>query len=252
MEIAYFTNVGNVRRNNEDALLIQDKIIWNISLNKVYFEYIDSDYILLAVADGMGGHKRGEVAARITLETLKRLKPKTIEEIRLSIEEARKRLEMYVKEFPSAMGLGTALAGLVKNGYRGVVFNVGDCRVYKKIGKFLRRLTKDHTLAEELVNKGLLTEEEVKFYPNRNILTSAVIGDNYQTQMEIYLKEINIKKNDIYLICSDGLWEVFENDELERLFNSDDIKEISENILNELKKRVLKDNVSFIIAKCKK
>jgi len=250
MEIAYFTNVGNVRKNNEDALLIQDKIVWNISLNKVYFEYIDSDYILLAVADGMGGHKKGELAARITLETLRKLKPKTLDEIKQSIEEARKKLEMYVKEFPSAMGLGTALAGLVKNGYRGIVFNVGDCRVYKKIGKFLRRLTKDHTLVEELIDRGLLTEEEAKFFPNKNVLTSAVIGDNYQTKMDIYLKEISIKKNDIYLICSDGLWEVFEKEELERLFNSEDLREISENILKELKGKVLRDNVSFILAKC--
>jgi len=249
MEIAYFTNVGNVRKNNEDALLIQDKIIWNVSLNKVQFEYIESGYILLAVADGMGGHERGEIAAKVTLETLKETKPRTVEEIEESLKLARDRLETYARMFPEALGLGTAVAGLIVNGKEGIVFNVGDCRVYKKVGNFLRRLTKDHTLAEELVDRGILSEEEVIYYSNKNVLTSAIIGDNYQTVMRIYTKEIPVKDGDIYLICSDGFWEVFTNDELESLFNSNDLKEISNNILSSLKNKTLKDNVSFIIAK---
>jgi len=250
MEVAYFTNVGSVRKNNEDAILIQDKIIWNKSLNKVYFEYIKNKYIILAVADGMGGHERGEIAAKITLETLKETKPKNSEEIIKAIEEARSKLEMYTKDNPEALGLGTALAGLiVDEGENGLAFNVGDCRVYKKIGNFLRRLTKDHTLAEELVDRGILSEEEVLNYPNRNVLTSAIIGDNYQTKMQIYTKEIHVKEGDIYLICSDGFWEAFKNEEMEGFFNSDNIKEITKNIVRGLKGKILKDNISFIIAK---
>jgi protein phosphatase len=249
MEIAYFTNVGSVRKNNEDAILIQDKIIWNISLNKVYFEYIKNKYIILAVADGMGGHERGEIAAKVTLETLKELKPKNSNELREAILKARDKLEEYKKEYPEALGLGTALAGLIINEDDGIAFNVGDCRVYKKIGKFLRRLTKDHTLAEELVDRGILTEEEVLSFPNRNVLTSAIIGDNYQTNVQIYTKEIKVKDNDIFLICSDGLWETFRGEELEKFFSSDSIKEIAKNIIQGLKGKILRDNVSFVLAK---
>ncbi len=249
MEIAYFTNVGSVRKNNEDAILIQDKIIWNVSLNKVYFEYIENEYIILAVADGMGGHERGEIAAKITLETLKDIKPKNSEELEYTIKKARDKLEKYAKENPEALGLGTALAGIIIKNNEGIVFNVGDCRVYKKIGNFLRRLTKDHTLAEELVDRGIITEEEVLSFPNKNVLTSAIIGDNYQTDMQIYIKEIKVKENDIFLVCSDGFWEVFKNEELENLFISDNIKDIAKNIIQNLRGKILKDNISFVIAK---
>lgn len=251
MEIAYFTNLGHVRKNNEDAILINDKLICNTSLEKPEFEKLtgNTDYINLSVADGMGGHEKGEIAAQITLETLKQEKPKNEKELVNSIEKARSSVEEYKDKNPDAFGLGTALAGLIISEEKGFVFNVGDCRVYKKVGNFLRRITKDHTLVEELINKGYLTEEEARLSPQKNILTSAIIGDNYETDVLIYTKEISYKKNDIFLICSDGLWENYKHEELEELFKSDDLKIISDNILKTFDKKLLKDNVTFVLCK---
>ena len=250
MDIAFFTNVGHIRKNNEDAILIQDNLIFEQSFDKVKFLQIDDiGYFITAVADGMGGHEKGEIAARIILEVLRKVKPKTEEELKVALRKGREFLEKYKDKNPEAYGLGTALAGLIKVGENGIVFNVGDCRVYKKIGTFLRRLSKDHTLVEELIDKGYLDIYEAKNYPNRNILTSALVGDDYQTDLEIFTKSIKIKAEDIFLICSDGFWEVFEEEELENIFSDDDIKIISDKIIKSLKNKILKDNISFVIVK---
>ena len=251
MEIVYFTNVGHIRTNNEDAILINEELFYNTSFEKPKFENLtgNTNYINLSVADGMGGHERGEIAAQITLEILKQEKPKDEKELISTIEKARISVEEYKNKHPEAFGLGTAVAGLIISDIKSFVFNVGDCRVYKKVGNFLRRMTRDHTLVEELINKGYLTEEEARLSPRKNILTSAIIGDNYETEVLIYTKEIKYKKNDIFLICSDGLWENYKHEELEELFKSDDLKVIADNILKTFDKKLLKDNVSFVLCK---
>lgn len=249
MEIAFFTNIGHLRKNNEDAILIQDKLFSEVSFDEVQFLEIEDEYLIVAVADGMGGHEKGEIAAKITLEVLKRKKPKTEEKLKESLEKARDFIEYYKDKNPDAYGLGTAVAGLIKYSNYLIIFNVGDCRVYKKVGKFLRKLSKDHTLVEELIDKGYLNEFEAKNFPNKNILTSAVVGDDYQTKLQIFIKKLKFKKEDMFIICSDGFWEVFEDEELEEIFNSDDIKEISDKILKSLQNKVLRDNITFVILK---
>jgi len=249
MEIAFFTNIGHLRKNNEDAILIQDKLFSEVSFDEVQFLEIEDEYLIVAVADGMGGHEKGEIAAKITLEVLKRKKPKTEEKLKESLEKARDFIEYYKDKNPDAYGLGTAVAGLIEYSDYLIIFNVGDCRVYKKVGKFLRKLSKDHTLVEELIDKGYLNEFEAKNFPNKNILTSAVVGDDYQTKLQIFIKKLKFKKEDMFIICSDGFWEVFEDEELEEIFNSDDIKEISDKILKSLQNKVLRDNITFVILK---
>ena len=249
MEIAFFTNIGHLRKNNEDAILIQDKLFSEVSFDEVQFLEIEDEYLIVAVADGMGGHEKGEIAAKITLEVLRREKPKTEEKLKESLEKARDFIEYYKDKNPDAYGLGTAVAGLIEYSDYLIIFNVGDCRVYKKVGKFLRKLSKDHTLVEELIDKGYLNEFEAKNFPNKNILTSAVVGDDYQTKLQIFIKKLKFKKEDMFIICSDGFWEVFEDEELEEIFNSDDIKEISDKILKSLQNKVLRDNITFVILK---
>ena len=249
MEIAFFTNIGHLRGNNEDAILIQDNLFSEVSFDEVKFLEIEDDYLIVSVADGMGGHEKGEVAAKITLEVLRREKPRTEEKLKESLEKARNLIEYYKDKNPEAYGLGTAVAGLIKYSDYIIIFNVGDCRVYKKIGNFLRKLSKDHTLVEELIDKGYLNEFEAKNFPNRNILTSAVVGDDYQTELQIFTKKIKFREGDIFIICSDGFWEVFEEEELEEIFNSDDIRKISDKILKSLQDKVLKDNITFVILK---
>ncbi len=243
MKVIYYTSKGKVRDNNEDAILIQDKLISEADFEEPIEEECEGCF-LFAVADGMGGHQKGEIASREALETLRRLKPRDNEELDMAIEKSRDRLEELVKQDSSCYGMGTAIAGLIlkEEGYA-VVFNVGDCRVYRIRENKIERLTIDHSLVEMLVARGDISREEAKQHPKRNVLTSAIIGDNYKSPLEVYKREVIILENTKFLICSDGLWEELEEEELLRLANS----ETKSEFFDILKDKPLKDNLSFIL-----
>jgi len=231
MEAIYYVNKGKVRSNNEDGILIDDILITD-SMNEP--KKIENDFKKIVVSDGMGGLDNGEVATRILLETFKESDIKDIESIEKTIKKS---AEKFLDNS------GCATAGII---FEGFVFNVGDCRVYKKVDMFLNRLTKDHSLAEQLIDIGELDEEDLINFEKKNVLTSAVIKNK---DINIYTKEIKIKPDDIFLVCSDGLWGEFSIDELEECFSSDNIEEIASNLLKALDKKEVKDNVSFVIVK---
>ena len=232
MEIIYYVNKGKVRENNEDGVLIDD-ILVTASMKEP--EKIKGNFKKIIVSDGMGGLDNGEVATKILLETFKTSELKTEEDVKNTV-------------FKSAGNFlensGCAMAGISFEG--NLAFNVGDCRVYKQVDIFLNRLTKDHSLAEQLIDMGKLSEDDIIEYEKKNVLTSAVMKNK---DINIYVKKIKIKKNDIFLVCSDGLWGEFGLDELEECFNSNDIEKIVVNILDSLKDKEVKDNISFVIIK---
>ena len=201
---------------------------------------------ILAVADGMGGHAKGEVASSKTLEVL--LKEgsdiKTEEELREVLKKAREVLEKIAEENWEAHGLGTTLAGMVLAGDRAIAFNVGDCRVYRFDGQRIERITKDHSLVEELVESGELKREDVRKHPYRHIVTSAITGDGYTTPLRVFVKELEPKKGEKYLICSDGFWEEFEEKEMEELLRENNF---CEKLMKELENKPQRDNVSIVL-----
>lgn len=239
-----YTNLGNYRQNNEDAVLLNDEIVFEKSMEEPKFYELNDGYVLAAVSDGMGGYAKGEVAAKITLESLKELKPKNEKEIRRAIIAARDKLDEYVKKNSSGFGMGCALAGLVAENGKAVAFNTGDCRVYRFIGNRIAKITIDHSIVQELILNGIITEEEEKTHPERNILTSAVAGDNGLTPLEIYTVLLDILTKDKFLICSDGLWEELSKNEIEEFLKTGDKAEFIKTII---KNKPLMDNISFII-----
>ena len=232
MEAVYFLNVGKVRKNNEDGLLVDD-ILQIDSINEP--KRIEGEFKKIIVSDGMGGLDNGEVATKIVLEEFKNTLIKTEEDIETIIHKSAN------KFLPNS---GCATAGISFK--TGIVFNVGDCRVYKKIDIFLNQLTKDHTLARQMIDIGELEEEDISKFDKKNILTSAVMKDRV---IQIYKKEIKIKKGDIFLICSDGLWGEFELEELEECFESSDITKIGDSIFQTLQNKPQYDNISFVVVK---
>jgi len=244
MNIQYLTATGNFRDNNEDAILIDKKVISMTDMKECQNDEIRRGTVILAVADGMGGHPEGEIAAKLTLETIANSRQidssSKIEEI---LQKARSVLESYVKENPHALGLGCAVAGLLLKKGRATAFNVGDCRVYLfRKGKLIK-LTKDHTLLEEMVRNGFISEDKPEEHPYRNVLTSAITGDGYRMELKINTANIHIEINDKFLICSDGLWSEVSEHELERCLSS-----ASPCILlkKTMESRLQKDNFSFI------
>jgi protein phosphatase len=180
------TSVGRVRRVNEDSYLAAPPIY--------------------AVADGMGGHGSGDVASRLAVETLARcvmLRPLFTEAVLHSLEEANQVILEH--EGPNRMGTTiTGLAGLETiGGDRLMVFNVGDSRVYRLIGDRVEQLTVDHSEVQELVLAGVLTREQARTHPRRNVVTRA-LGGGSDLAVDHWL--VPATGGDRFLICSDGLF----------------------------------------------
>ena len=178
------TDVGRVRDGNEDAYLVDDAMG------------------LIAVADGMGGHRAGEVASATALEALRAAitggRP-----LRESIEDANE--AVYTKSLTdtSLRGMGTTLtAGTLVAGDTLLVGHVGDSRAYLLHDGELRQVTDDHSLVEELVREGRLTADEAAVHPQRSIITRA-LGVDASVEVDVY--PVELVPGDRLLLCSDGL-----------------------------------------------
>lgn len=206
IEASYITNIGRFRYRNEDAILTVSRVFSETSMDHPMYEIVDvSGTVPFAVADGMGGHPCGERASGLVLEFLRGVEPRSEEEVRGLLLRAKGILDSYVEESPECFGMGTAVAGMFVSESRAFVFNVGDCRVYRR-RETLERLTRDHTVVQELFERGLIDEEGMRSHPERNFLTSAIIG-GYPERPDVFTREITVAKGDVFLICSDGLWD---------------------------------------------
>ncbi len=246
VEFEYATNTGRVRLRNEDALLVNDHLISSISMSNPKREIKTGKRMKFLVADGLGGLPCGETASRLALEYFKGRFTLDPEEIRYMLECSSTHLLDYSKREGECFGMATALAGVFLEGEKGLVFNVGDCRVYLQRNGNLTLLTRDHTSAFELYEEGSITFTELREHPLRNFLTSTVMAQEGETP-EVYAKEIDVKEGDIFLICSDGLWdEICE----ERIRDTLELPlEEAGNCLFSTALKNGRDNVSFIIVR---
>ena len=235
MKAYYITDTGKVRTHNEDSVMIVKNL---------------SGQYLLVVADGMGGHKAGEVASSIVVNGLTE-KFKNIESIgekqdavnwiRENVKELNDAIFKYTDEFEESKGMGTTLVlSIVTDDY--ILFgNVGDSSgfVFKK-GK-LYKVTKDHTLVNLLVETGELTKEEAENHPRKNVLMRA-LGANNPVDVDIFDVE---KDCDGILLCSDGLTNMLSVRQIENVLNTDSTLE--EKVVKLIRKSNLRggtDNVS--------
>lgn len=184
---AFRTDVGKVRANNQDALIVSEKLR------------------LYGVADGMGGHKGGEVASTSARDDLLReLEGKTPSVAALSgaIEEVNRQIYHQQEHDDALTGMGTTLSVLWMSDNFVYIGHVGDSRVYLLRDGEFKQMTLDHSLVEQLVREGVLTEEEAKNHPMRNIITRA-IGTDESVEVDVVVEER--RKGDLWLACSDGL-----------------------------------------------
>ena len=236
MKAYYLSDTGKVRTHNEDSVMI----IKNLS----------GEY-LLVVADGMGGHKAGEVASSIVVngltEKFKNLetvgdKESAVSWIRENVSLLNDDIFKYTDEFPESKGMGTTIVlAIVTDKY--ILFgNVGDSSGFVMKDKVLYKVTKDHTLVNLLVETGELTKEEAMNHPRKNVLMRA-LGANNPIDVDIFDVDI---KSDAILLCSDGLTNMLTLDQIQKVLNSDITME--EKIVKLIKKSNLRggtDNVSI-------
>ncbi len=184
---AFRTDVGKVRANNQDAPIVSEKLR------------------LYGVADGMGGHKGGEVASTSARDDLLwELEGKTPSVATLSsaIEEVNRQIYHQQEHDDALTGMGTTLSVLWMSDNFVYIGHVGDSRVYLLRDGEFKQMTLDHSLVEQLVREGVLTEEEAQNHPMRNIITRA-IGTDESVEVDVVVEER--RKGDLWLACSDGL-----------------------------------------------
>jgi len=229
------TDTGNKRTLNEDAV--------------GYHE--DSSISVFIVADGMGGHNAGEVASKIAKDTvlkfiLQHNSEGSIEQIlEAAINEANKEVHKYSLLNDNCSGMGTTLTVAVVKENKLFIGNVGDSGCYITIGGRLKKVTKDHSLVQELLDNGTITKEEALNHPIKNVITRA-IGTKATVKSDIYI--LDLKDIDKVILCSDGLTNEVNEDEMLKILYSDD-SNICLKLVELSKEKGGRDNISVIIFK---
>lgn len=202
MRIEAITDVGLVRKSNEDSYLINERLG------------------LFAVADGMGGHAAGEIASSLAVNTLEQAIVNFGEgeaALEQAIQQANQEIYRQSTLKPSLRGMGTTMTAVYF--YRGKTYigHVGDSRAYLINGPETRLLTRDHSLVGELVRCGQISEEEAKHHPQRHIVTRA-LGTEPEVQIDILAPDLTGGEG--ILLCTDGLSNVVETAEIGAAFRS--------------------------------
>ena len=217
------------------------------------------DFGLFVVADGMGGHKKGERASTIAAQSVARVVgsyifSKILEEIqdfcdnKTLMELMRSALIAANNDVVNKVpGGGTTLTALLLMGTNAIIGHVGDSRAYMLESGKLLQLTKDHSLVQKLYDLGELTDEGIENHPQRNILMRAVgQGD----VLEVDVSECSVKPGSIFLLCSDGLWGCMEDEDiLQIIIKSSDLQDACENLTKEVNKTGGPDNITAVIVK---
>ncbi|KLU64650.1 serine/threonine phosphatase stp [Desulfosporosinus acididurans] len=201
MRVLSFSEKGCIRKNNEDSFLVLP------------------DHGIFAVADGMGGHRAGEVASSTALRELEKLAPqlKGLSDQDLegwlveSFTQANRVVYKSSTTEPQNAGMGTTLTALLIRDTRALIAHAGDSRAYLWRQEELTPLTKDHSLVGELVRLGQISLEEAEKHPQRHVLMRAVGADQ---EIEVDCQAISLRSKDVFLLCTDGFSNMISDEEL--------------------------------------
>ncbi len=236
MKSFYLTDAGKVRDHNEDSVIIVKN---------------SNDDYLMAVADGMGGHSAGEVASSIAISYLGKhfnetflnmSKVDSVNWIRDCVNEINTLIFQYEKNHPESKGMGTTLVMAILTKDYLLFGNIGDSSGFVMKDDTLHKVTYDHTLVNLLVSAGELTKEEAKDHPKKNVLMKA-LGASTKVDVDIFDCDMEI---DEIMLCSDGLTNMLEQQQIEKVLLSDDL-DIEEKVIRLIRKannRGGTDNIS--------
>ena len=211
IEYSYLTDPGKVRNHNEDSVIIVKN---------------HNNEFLLAVADGMGGHKGGEIASSIAISHIGKCfremgklgkKEDAILWIKNVVSEANVLIYKYTEQNPESAGMGTTIVmSLLTDDY--LLFgNIGDSSGYVYKDSQIHKITSDHTLVNLLVKSGEITEEEAKDHPRKNVLMKA-LGATTTVEMDIFDVETDVEG---IFLCSDGLTNMLNDDQISKVLSEE-------------------------------
>ena len=233
--IERISDIGNIRELNEDTFGVHE----------------DEEYNLFIICDGMGGHNAGEVASALAKDTIIDTIGNSLngedpmDSMVMAVKRANDKIYTISKADNSLNGMGTTVTAALS--YRGKLFvtHVGDSSLYVLEKGKIRKITKDHSLVQELVDSGKLDKEDAKHHPNKNIITRAV-GTNREVMVDTYTMETSA--DDLYILCTDGLTDYISDEEILEVILRHDNKREAIIVLKDLaKERGGKDNITLVI-----
>lgn len=245
LDIFGVTDEGLVRDHNEDFILTLP------------------ESGLAILADGMGGHNAGEVASELAVSSIREALEEVLspeikdacdmdfkEVVHESIIFANDEINLHAKTHPECKGMGTTIVMALFHDKKVILASVGDSRIYRFRKGELKQVTTDHSLVQEMIDNGYMSEEEAISSTNRNLITRAL---GIAEEVKVDVTKDGIEKDDIYLLCSDGLSDMI-SDEL--IFSTlvktrQDLKRASEELVKQAKDNGGHDNVSVILVACK-
>jgi len=242
--IGMLTDVGKVRTIDEDSILAA-----NLSFG-VNSE--SSKFLLLAVADGMGGHAKGEEASKIALNAIARaVIPELFNDtpftelLEKGIQNANRDILDYTAKYPESSGMGTTSVCAVVKGNEVHLANVGDSRAYVISDDEIRGVTKDHSYVQALVDEGKITQAEAREHPKKNIITKAV---GISPSVEADKTRLTLDSDESLLLCCDGVIAHLTDEDIHKIINdSPDPQSACQKIVDITNERGGSDNISLII-----
>jgi protein phosphatase len=241
------TDTGKVREHNEDTIAF------------------DSDVGLLVLADGMGGYNAGEVASGIAVKTIVHLVREALERedlarpdsatglsrpaiiLRDAIARANKIIFQTARTQPQCEGMGTTIVAALFFDNRVAVAHVGDSRLYRLRGSGFDQVTLDHSLLQELVDRGFYSPEEAQRAANKNYVTRAL---GVEAAVEVEVQEHPAQRGDVYVLCSDGLSDMVEDDDIHLTINTfgANLETVARQLIQLGNDNGGKDNISVVLA----
>ena len=235
------TDIGKAREKNQDYYYVSEE---------------NDEPKIYILADGMGGYKGGEVASKLATESVKKYiqsnfdsiikdKESILKLIASAVEYANMVVYEKSKETQELEGMGTTLEVCLIYNNKAYIGHVGDSRVYRIRNEVIRKLTKDHSYVQQLIEDKKITREEAKTHPKKNMITRALGCTPY---VEPDLRARNFEKGDIFILCSDGLTNMVEEKQIYEIIK-EDIHNAAERLVDEANEAGGYDNITVIIIK---
>jgi PPM family protein phosphatase len=243
------TDTGKVREHNEDTIAV------------------DADIGLLVLADGMGGYNAGEVASGIAVKTIVNLVKEQVERedmnvqdreaglsrptiiLRDAIQRANKIIYQTARTQPQCEGMGTTVVAALFFDNRITIAHVGDSRLYRQRagGEKIEQVTMDHSLLQELVDRGFYSAEEAQRAANKNYVTRAL---GVEPNVDVEIQEVAVAKGEVYILCSDGLSDMVEDEDIHLTINtfSANLDTVAKQLIQLANDNGGRDNVSVVMA----
>ena len=241
------TDTGKVREHNEDTIAF------------------DADIGLLVLADGMGGYNAGEVASGIAVKTIVNLVREQVERedmsvadhdsglsrpsiiLRDAIQRANKIIYQTARTQPQCEGMGTTVVAALFFDNKITIAHVGDSRLYRQRSDKLEQVTMDHSLLQELVDRGFYSAEEAQRAANKNYVTRAL---GVEPNVDVEIQEVPVQKGDSYMLCSDGLSDMVEDEDIHLTINTfgDNLETVAKQLIQLANDNGGRDNVSVVMA----